>query len=96
MPPADWPESVRGQEYKVVFWIDERGRVRRVEVEPRIQDSDYRKKFLDTLEEKDQKACGEAFSAYCSVLDKAAKKGVIKKNTAIRRKSRAAGHLAAL
>lgn len=51
MPPADWPESVRGQEYKVVFWIDERGRVRRVEVEPRISDSDYRKKFVDKMKQ---------------------------------------------
>ncbi len=51
MPPTDWPESVRGQEFKVRFWIDEGGRVDRVEVEPQIADSDYRKKFLDKMKQ---------------------------------------------
>lgn len=36
------------------------------------------------------------FSAYCSALDKAAIKGIIMKNTAVRRKRRAAARLAAL
>jgi small subunit ribosomal protein S20 len=35
------------------------------------------------------------FRRYCSVLDRAAKKGIIKKNTAIRRKTRAAARLRA-
>ncbi len=38
----------------------------------------------------------KAFRTYCSVLDKAAKRGIIKKNTAIRRKRRAAAKLTAL
>jgi len=33
------------------------------------------------------------FRAYCSALDKAAKRGIIGKNTAIRRKARAAARL---
>ncbi|MBP7275614.1 MAG: 30S ribosomal protein S20 [Kiritimatiellae bacterium] len=37
----------------------------------------------------------ETYSRYCSMLDKAAKRGVIKKNTAIRRKRRAASRMAA-
>jgi hypothetical protein len=51
MPPADWPESVRGNEYRVLFWIDARGHVTRVEVEPRIPDSGYRKKFVDKMKQ---------------------------------------------
>lgn len=38
-------------------------------------------------------AARELYRAYCSELDKAVKKGVIKKNTAIRRKARAAARL---
>ena len=35
----------------------------------------------------------KVIEAYCSVLDKAAKGGVIKKNTAVRRKTNAANNL---
>jgi small subunit ribosomal protein S20 len=35
----------------------------------------------------------DVYKRYCSILDKAAKKGVIKRNTAIRRKRRAAARL---
>jgi small subunit ribosomal protein S20 len=38
----------------------------------------------------DAKAAQAAYSAFCSVLDKAAKVGSVKKNTAVRRKGRAA------
>lgn len=34
-----------------------------------------------------------AYRKYCSILDKAAKHGIVKKNTAIRRKRRAAARL---
>ena len=43
----------------------------------------------------DKEAMKKAVSAYASTLDKAVKQGVIKKNTANRRKSRAAKRLAA-
>lgn len=42
----------------------------------------------------DKDAMKKAVSAYASTLDKAVKQGVIKKNTADRRKSRAAKRLA--
>lgn len=43
---------------------------------------------------KEADAAKKVFSRYCSVLDKAAKRGVIGKNTAIRRKRRASQRLA--
>ena len=49
-----------------------------------------RRSFIVASEASDKKASEAAFKAYCSVLDNAAKKGVLKKNTAVRRKSRAA------
>ncbi len=42
---------------------------------------------------KDAKAADAAYRVYCSVLDKAAKKGIITSNTAIRKKNRGAAHL---
>ena len=53
-----------------------------------------RRNFLESLEggsAEDQKA---AYAAYCSVLDRAAKRGVLKKNNAIRNKRRAAARMA--
>ncbi len=47
--PPDAPPSVKGREFKVRFWIDERGRVTRIEVEPRIPDSSYRREFQDRM-----------------------------------------------
>lgn len=53
----------------------------------------FRRKLFEAVEAGDQDLSKETYSAYCSVLDRAAKKGVIKKNTASRRKSRAAEKL---
>ena len=47
--PPDAPESIKGHEFRVRFWIDEHGRVTKVEVEPRIEDASYRKKFMDKM-----------------------------------------------
>jgi hypothetical protein len=47
--PPDAPPSVKGQEFKVRFWIDERGRVTRIEVDPRIPDASYRREFDDRM-----------------------------------------------
>jgi protein TonB len=47
--PPEAPQSMKGREFRVRFWIDERGRVTKVEVEPRIEDADYRKKFMDKM-----------------------------------------------
>jgi len=48
-----------------------------------------RRKTRETLTEGVAEKAGEAVRSYSSVLDKAVKRGVIKKNTAIRRKKRA-------
>ena len=58
--------------------------------------SAFRKRFLAAVDKKDKAAAAEAFAPFASKLDKAAKKGVLKKNNADRRKARAAAHLAAL
>ena len=52
-----------------------------------------RRTMMDALEAKNAEAGDVAFRTYCSVLDKAAKGGVIKKNTAVRRKTNAANNL---
>jgi len=52
-----------------------------------------RRTMMQALESKDVDAGKAAFTLYSSVLDKGAKKGVIKKNTAIRRKTNAANNL---
>ena len=49
--------------------------------------------MMDALETKNAEAGDAAFRTYCSILDKAAKGGVIKKNTAVRRKTNAANNL---
>lgn len=50
-PFEDPPASVRGKEYTVRFWVNSRGRVTRVAIEPEIEDSDFRKKLLDRMYE---------------------------------------------
>lgn len=52
-----------------------------------------RRKFVETISGEDKSAGDDAYRSYCSVLDKAAKAGVIKSNTASRRKTRAANAL---
>ena len=55
-----------------------------------------RRTFFESVTAGDKKECEAAFKAYCSVLDRAARKNVIKKNAAARRKTRAAQKLASL
>lgn len=55
-----------------------------------------RRELMDAVDKKDGEASALALREYCSILDKAAKKGVIKKNTATRRKARASNHVRAL
>lgn len=52
-----------------------------------------RRSFIESLEASDGEARTAAYSTYCSCLDKAAKSGVIHRNTAIRRKARAQARL---
>lgn len=55
-----------------------------------------RRTFLEKVAAGDQEGSAVAYRQLCSSLDKAAKGGVIKKNNAIRNKSRAAAKLRAL
>ena len=55
-----------------------------------------RRQLFEGCDAKDAEKSRKLFSAYCSVLDKSAIKGIINKNTAIRRKRRAAAKVAAL
>jgi hypothetical protein len=48
-PFEDPPPSVKGQEYTIHFWVNRRGRVTRVTVDPEIEDGDFRKKLLDRM-----------------------------------------------
>ena len=66
-------------------------RDRNQQVRTRIKNA--RRAMMAALTEKDAEVGDVAFRAYCSVLDKAAKSGVIKKNTAVRRKTNAANNL---
>ena len=47
--PPDAPESIKGTKYRVRFWINELGKVTKVEIEPRIADAKYRKKFMEKM-----------------------------------------------
>jgi len=49
-----------------------------------------RKKVIDAITSGNKEEALKSFSAYTSSLDKAAKKGIIKKNNASRKKSRVA------
>lgn len=55
-----------------------------------------RKKFEKAVTEKNKAEGAKLFSALCSVLDKSVKFGTITRNTANRRKSRAAKKLSSL
>ena len=64
---------------------------RNVQVRTRVKSA--RRSMMEALEAKDAEAGQAALKTYSSVLDKAAKAGIIKKNTAIRRKTNAANSL---
>jgi len=66
----------------------ENQRLRNSAAKTRIKNS--ARKVKASLEQKDAESSQTAYRALCSALDKAAKKGTIKKQTAIRRKARAA------
>lgn len=62
-----------------------------VQVRTRIKSA--RRTMMEAIEAGDAKVAAEALRNYSSVLDRAAKGGIIKKNTAIRRKTNAANNL---
>ncbi len=45
-PVDDPPASIRGREFFLHFWVDARGRVTKVAIEPPIEDGAYREKLL--------------------------------------------------
>ena len=55
-----------------------------------------RKALIDAVAKKDVEASKKAYAAYCSVLDKTSKRGIIARNQAVRKKARAAAHVRAL
>lgn len=65
----------------------EKSRVRNQAEKSKIKHT--RRSFMEAVEGKGKEVSAAELKAYCSVLDKAAKKGIIEKNTAIRRKRRA-------
>jgi len=55
-----------------------------------------RRALFEALDARKADRGDALFREYCALLDKSAKKGAIKKNTAIRRKARASNKLRAL
>lgn len=49
-PFASPPLKLEGKEFTIRFFVDEHGRVRRVTIEPEIEDRGYRKALLETFE----------------------------------------------
>ena len=65
----------------------EKSRVANKAVRSRV--SSARKKLFSVIASGSKEEAKKLFSSYCSVVDKSVKKGVIPKNNANRRKSRA-------
>lgn len=72
----------------------EKARLRNKALKSKI--SSIRRKLFEAFAGKDTDKSKQIFPQYCSILDKASKNGIIKKNTAVRRKRRAAARIAAL
>ncbi len=72
----------------------EKARSRNVETSTLIKKS--RRTLFAALDKKDKEVSTASFKAYCSVLDKSVKRGIITKNTAVRRKARASNRLQAI
>ena len=72
----------------------EKARQRNMAVKTRVKTC--RREFLNVVEGDDKAVAEEAYRNYCSVLDKAGKCGVVKRNTLIRRKGRAADKIRAM
>ena len=64
----------------------EKSHQRNVQAKAKIKT--LRKKVVSAIEGSDEAASLKAYGEFCSALDKAAKDGIIPKNTAIRRKGR--------
>jgi hypothetical protein len=49
IPPEKPPKALRGVDLRVTFWVDETGKVVRVEIEPPIQDRKFADKFTESM-----------------------------------------------
>ncbi len=78
--------NIKSAEKRVRSSEKSRGRNRTVKNEVK----QARRALGEALTKKDKAAAQTAYAKYCSVLDKAAKRNVIPRNTAIRRKGRTA------
>lgn len=58
--------------------------------------SSTRRRLFEAIAGGDSKAAQDIFRVYCSQLDKAVKKGMMKRNNASRRKSRTTARLTAM
>lgn len=74
--------------------VSEKARQRNKAAKSKI--STLRRQLFEVCATTDADKSRKAFSEYCSILDKAAIKGIINKNTAIRRKRRAAAKIATM
>ena len=72
----------------------EKSRIKNTNIKTSIKT--VRGKLFAAVAAKDKATAGKVYREYCSLLDKSAKKGVIGKNTAVRRKARAADMIRAL
>ena len=72
----------------------EKSRIKNTNIKTSIKS--MRGKLFAAIAAKDKAAGQKLYREYCSLLDKSAKKGVIGKNTATRRKARAADMVRAL
>ncbi len=72
----------------------EKSRIKNTNIKTSIKT--VRGKLFAAVSAKDKAAGEKVYREYCSLLDKSAKKGVISKNTATRRKARAADMIRAL
>lgn len=57
---------------------------------------ELRQELFAALAQKNKEVATAHYRKYCSLLDKAAKRGIVTKNTAVRRKGRVASQLRAL
>lgn len=74
--------------------VSDRAQAHNLTIRTRVKTA--RRKFMESVDVKDAELATANYKMYCSVLDKAAKTKVIKKNCAIRRKTRAANMVRAL
>ena len=74
--------------------VAEKARLRNKAAKSKI--STIRRQLFEVCAANNVDKSRKVFSDYCSALDKAAIKGIIMKNTAIRRKRRASARLAAM